>query len=544
MDRLRSQLWNTWEWVLHTCFALLCLRFSGSTIAEASTGIPPLLWLFLGSAALGWWRIGSAPIAFAAAVPWLNGLEQTALLPGASLAPLAFCGIYLGWGLRRMIALTTDEHGWTQIMTRVQSVLFRVIRGQPVSPPGKGGHNEAQEDARIHPIASSLHQGGWRNVHLVINLLLSGILFSLVWQMVRHPDQSALWTTLRQRAVLGFGDPFYFLTSAFVWLQGLWLCKLCLANAPLIRFGRWLGIIFVAHGATIAGFFFIQNSWDVPRGYDTGRWCSPFEDIHSFGAIAVSALLFFIAIWRFKPLSRAVGHGLCIATLLALVVLSWSRATWLAGFVVTALIISLRVSWKGRIVLLLAGAGLLVAANQAANTPAWQNNTYLSRLGNLVRFESPMQKDPSRMNLYHKALGMIQEHPLTGHGIGSFYLQSLNYARAGDPYATVPNFAHNFLLQFAAELGVLAALLPAALIGFALVRGYRCSLRALRKPGSDLTILGLTMALTAYLLTQMTANALNIYPSNQFFFWFLVAALFQLSLKKETPSAPTADGSS
>lgn len=32
------------------------------------------------------------------------------------------------------------------------------------------------------------------------------------------------------------------------------------------------------------------------------------------------------------------------------------------------------------------------------------------------------------------------------------------------------------------------------------------------------------MALVAYLITQMTANALNIYVSNQFFFWFLMAA--------------------
>jgi O-antigen ligase len=142
------------------------------------------------------------------------------------------------------------------------------------------------------------------------------------------------------------------------------------------------------------------------------------------------------------------------------------------------------------------------------------------------------------MNLYRKAFGMIHERPLTGHGIGSFYLKSVNYARADDPYATVPNFAHNFLLQFAAELGVPAAFLLAALIGYALVRGYRHSLRTLRTPGSDLTIFGLTMAVTAYLITQMTANALNIYPSNQFFFWFLVAAILMLPV----PSADKASG--
>ena len=42
-------------------------------------------------------------------------------------------------------------------------------------------------------------------------------------------------------------------------------------------------------------------------------------------------------------------------------------------------------------------------------------------------------------------------------------------------------------------------------------------------------MLGVTMALTAYLLTQMTANSLNVYVSNQFFFWFLMAALFSFN---------------
>ena len=51
-----------------------------------------------------------------------------------------------------------------------------------------------------------------------------------------------------------------------------------------------------------------------------------------------------------------------------------------------------------------------------------------------------------------------------------------------------------------------------------------------------LTILGVTMALTAYLLTQMTANSLNVYVSNQFFFWFLMAGALCASPKSEVES--------
>ncbi len=541
----RSRLVRTWDMVLHVCFALLCARFLVAAVRENPSAISPTLLLAVGSAALGWWRIGSALVAFAAAVPWLNGLEQTALLPGASLAPLTFCGIFLGWGLRqmaRLLDMKPDDQACPPLAGTTDST--------PRPSPGSGSVPFApctSPPAIGRQAFSLLHYSG------AINVLITVVLASLLWQMARHPDQAALWAAFSQRPALGFGDPLYFLTSAFVWLQGLFFLKLLLAedsvtlrqpdatptNGPL---SGWLRLLFLSYSLSLLAFAALQRQWHLPDKYYGFAYTSPFEDIHSFGSIAVACLTFLLTAWRFKPLSRTIGYGLCIAALLTLVILSWSRATWLAGFAATALIIFFRVSWRWRIGLVLAGVGLLVAANQAAKTPAWQNHLYLSRLSNLVRFESPMQKDPSRMNLYHKALGMIQEQPLTGHGIGSFYLKSVQYAQDGDLYAAVPDFAHNFLLQFAAELGVPAALLLAALIGFTLIRGYRLSRQAIQMPGSDLTVLGVTMALTAYLITQMTANALNIYPSNQFFFWFLVAAISQLSLKNETSPAPTANG--
>jgi O-antigen ligase len=185
--------------------------------------------------------------------------------------------------------------------------------------------------------------------------------------------------------------------------------------------------------------------------------------------------------------------------------------------------------------------------------------------------EKPSSKAPDRLNLYHKAIDMIRERPIAGHGIGSFYLTSVRFSRSGNPNAEVPDFAHNFLLQMATELGVPVAALFLALILFALWQGYRKSgaRKKFQVPspfaeasadrsskfqdieaenpeaggekwkaesgsrdgrtgrqsnGQDCATLGVTMALVAYLITQMTANALNIYVSNQFFFWFLMAA--------------------
>jgi O-antigen ligase len=128
---------------------------------------------------------------------------------------------------------------------------------------------------------------------------------------------------------------------------------------------------------------------------------------------------------------------------------------------------------------------------------------------------------------------------MVGHGIGSFYLMSVNYAEPDDPYATKPDFAHNVFLQIAAEEGVPIAALFAGLIAWTLGCGFCTWLRqraATAKCSADaLLILGATLALGAYLQTQMTANSLNVYVSNQFFFWFLMVAILAISEHEREP---------
>jgi len=116
---------------------------------------------------------------------------------------------------------------------------------------------------------------------------------------------------------------------------------------------------------------------------------------------------------------------------------------------------------------------------------------------------------------------------------------SVNYAEPDDPYATKPDFAHNVFLQIAAEEGVPIAALFAGLIAWTLGCGFCTWLRqraATAKCSADaLLILGATLALGAYLQTQMTANSLNVYVSNQFFFWFLMVAILAISEHEREP---------
>jgi O-antigen ligase len=548
-------------------FALLCARLLGAAFQGAYPTIWPTAALVAGSIGLGVWRPRATLFAFTFAMPLLSGLAQIGLLTCAIPISLVFSALWLGITAKSLWRRTVDGERWTVRWSDGIKVL------------------------------------------VVTDLLITAVLTSLAVQIWRHHDSVEFWSVFRTRAILGYGDPYYFLASAFIWLQGLfyfralcaksdvlssdvvrqgakgpeqragscdggivvssdvlgnpelWRSKVRRAGGDgyettvalhgLVSQGRsenkfndignaivlsdWLQTSFLIYAASLLLFAGLQWLGHLPNTFaflysdrllNFKALTSPFEDIHSFGAIAVTVFIYLLAIWRPTPTLKGISILLGLTSLLVLIICSWSRATWLAGMAGVALIVCLRVSWKWRATIVVIGAVLLVATNQAAKTELWQKNAYLWRLGTLARFENPLAKDSNRMELYHKALGMIREKPLAGHGIGSFYLSSVYYARADDPLGIVPNFAHNFILQFAAELGVPAALLLVTLIVLALIQSYRCSLRVLRAPGNDLNLFGLTIALTTYLITQMTANALNIYPSNEYFFWFLMAALF------------------
>jgi O-antigen ligase len=225
-----------------------------------------------------------------------------------------------------------------------------------------------------------------------------------------------------------------------------------------------------------------------------------------------------------------------------LLVLTYSRATWLAAALGVLLFLSLRLKFRWIVLVMIASVTLWWAANESAKKGgAWATNPLMARLHSLIRVESLSTKSSARFEIYHKALGMIQSRPWTGHGSGSFYLTSPKFALKNDPMGAEPNFAHNFILQFAAELGIPATLLFCSLIGAAWYKGFRHTRAALREKNGNRVPLALFLALTTYLITQMTANSLNIYVTHQFLFWFLIAALLTLPDSK-TENRPNAIG--
>jgi O-antigen ligase len=533
---LLQKYWRGWRVAMNLIFGLLSVRFIYSifeTAAPYPTGIITISFVGL---LMGCVFPFPALFSFIAMLPLLAGLEQTSLLQVPAFSAFVFSVIWCGWRF---------------------GTLFRGMAKMP-SPPME------RRAAFPNPSISVLPA-----VPLAVELIATAIIVSLLFQLWRHGNSFEFWNRFWKQPVFGYGDPLYFLTASFLWLQGLFFFLLLLkaetkalsadykngspstSPAPLGNSlydagptRGWIAPVFITFAATIIVFLGIQYFYHFPEGWTLAGYFSPYEDISSFGSIAASVFIFGVATFHYRSGLTAlfcVVYG--VASFIA-VIASWSRAAWLAAGVMLLISVWIRLSRKLSVVTLALIVGAVTFINLNANHERWRDNTYFSRLVSLVRFENPANKDAGRINLYYKAIGMIKERPLTGHLIGSFYVDSTRFGRASDPFAGRPDFAHNIFLQLAAELGLPIALLFAATCGYTVYRGFakyvelptpsfaresagifKGFIPLLGKQADRFLLLGATLALTTYLMTQMTANSLNVYISNQFFFWFLVAAI-------------------
>jgi O-antigen ligase len=517
------RLLSLWRGALHVAFAVLCLRYIHAVGAENGALIGPLGLLFVAAAGQGAWRPRTTLFAFTVAMPLLNGLPILGVAGGSPSA--VFAALWLGWMARQLFSINAQE---------------------------------PKEQAGPPALPAAL---------LVADLLITALLLSLGAQLWRHHHDAQFWTILLRHTAAGYGDPYYFLHSAFIWLQGLfWFRALLLIwqSGPWDARGKkpsrasgeakssdgetgrrrfkvavWVRPVFLSLAGFMGGFTLIEYKFRIAEIGVGAGFLSAYEDIFSFGGVAVCAFIFTVAVLTKKNRGSLVLHVIYGAGLLGLVIASWSRGIWLAAGVFLLIVAWFRLPRWCTVVFLIMTSVAVVVINVQAKKPAWQNQAYLTRLVALVRFEKLADKSAGRFDLYHKAIGMIRERPLLGHGVGSFYLSSPSYAKAGDPYAPVPNFAHNVFLQIAAEQGVLVAGLFAGLIGWTLWRGVRAwqatgGRQAVIIPGDRnseerLTLLGTTLALGVYVQTNLTSNSLNIYASNQFFFWFLTAAVLGMT---------------
>ncbi len=492
--------WRAWETGLELFFLALCVRFIVVALWRDDPALPSALLAAGGFAAGALFPAGTAPgLAFLVAMPILNGLAITGMIHETAPLGLVFAGLYCGH--------------WVGA--------FR---------PGR----------RTAPARERGPPGG---VAFGLNLLATAVIASLLVQLWRQRSAADFGDQLWATSSFSFPSSFYFLTSASVWLNGIFWSKM-LARARLSD-AAVRGVL----GSIAAAMLFFASYevlFHVPEGWTAAGRYSPFEDISSFGSFAVVILVFCVAALRRGSRFSFALHATGAVLFLGLVIDSFSRASWMAAGLFIAVVAVLRLSWRWSVVgLALAGLASVVATLNVHNT-RWQQNPFLWRFVALARLEKPTTKVESRYFLYEKAWKMIRERPVTGFGIGSFYLQSPRFgAPDKDPRASSPDFAHNVVLQLAAELGLPVTALFSALVIASVGRAIAASRRQLAAakagaadPDGALGLLALILAFAAYGTTQMTANSLNVYPSNQYLFWFLFAALLQATRRDGVEAAP------
>jgi len=454
-------------------FYILCLWIVFAYFRHVPpTLLIPVILVMLGVVVLSWWKIVWSLGLFIICIPLVGGLHVIGVLP-APLASFWFAGIYLSWFAKRVF--------W-------------------------------QKKA----IASQARIGN------SIDILSAIVLLSFVTTFFQYPldyvgYRMLSYVSMRQ------DDPMFCMFAAFIMLQGLFFYRMLELEARGKKILEWSISVFYIHAVTIIFFSLLQVIFNVPAKFKKAMLFSPFSDVHSYGSYVV--MLFFL----FLGLSFVKGKIHKLRTLFAgfffcFILLSTSAST-VAALVITG---SIFVAWKFGARWFMAFSGVILAGllliNLYPSILEKSDNLLIQRYAKRLIVKTvinPGSPLTGRYKSADQALGIIREYPLTGSGIGTFYRISHFYNYSHTPHPERIENAHNYYLQFTAELGIPALLLFLSII----FRVYSAGVRAIPRYGKyDGFITGLLFGLSAYLITMLTGHPL-ILSNQQFLVWFVIAAM-------------------
>jgi len=256
--------------------------------------------------------------------------------------------------------------------------------------------------------------------------------------------------------------------------------------------------------------------------------------------VAVSLSLFLNEIKKMKELGLIKTNSVlritwtALSLVLSIVLLAWteSRNGWFAFiFVITAFL------WLGRRILILKIAAIILPALTvlAMSNPGKLSKfarflipgSLGSRLSSTNAFFDVFSGE--RGDIYHCAVQLISEKPITGWGIGAF--QSECSSRIGHRVS----HAHNIALQLGTDIGIPVALLVICLIGYFIGRSiYRFAKPWDCQYGNDILSKGLLVAAVAVILMQVFDLALFMTYRLNFLFWIALAIPYSRAVYKRS----------
>jgi putative inorganic carbon (hco3(-)) transporter len=273
----------------------------------------------------------------------------------------------------------------------------------------------------------------------------------------------------------------------------------------LVGVGIYLGITAVLETTGPGALVFPGYIVDQSVGIHFGRARGPFVEAAGNGvALYMCAVAAAVAIpqWRRRWILY-VALALCATGM----VLTLTRQVWLAGIVATG-IAMLSHPHLRRLLIPAAVAGAIGVVAVMSFVPGLQE-----RADSRLNDRRPVW---DRLNSNGAALRMIGERPLDGFGWYRFAERSIPYYRlAADRPLTTVQRPHNVILSYAAELGLIAAVVWAVALAVAVGGG----LRRRGPPELDHWRVGLVAVACAWLVVANFTPMTYAFPHALLWLW-------------------------
>jgi O-antigen ligase len=295
----------------------------------------------------------------------------------------------------------------------------------------------------------------------------------------------------------------------------------------LVVLGAYLGLTTLFEMVHLNALVFPRYINDPNFGIHYGRGRGPFVDAVANGFacfVCTAACAVAVATWK-RPKAR-LAAGLIGALCFVGSFLSLERSVWLG--VAVASVVAMAVTPRLRRYLLPAVATVAIAAAAAFILIPGLDNTFNKRINNVSSVYD-------RENLTVAALNIVTARPLTGVGWSKFQTASLLYFRQSQNYPLDPSLIkagiHNFLLTYAAELGLVGL----ALWGFGLVLGIGSALLTRGPPDLGPWRVALVAVFTIFLVV---ANAVppSLFPNLSLWMLAGVASAGRYAYQQGTPT--------
>lgn len=475
-------------------FYVLCLWLVSAYLYNTTgVSLPAGVAVFIGIAAVTWWNPLWSLFIFIACVPLVNGLFQLGLFPVCFLS-FWFAAIYLTWITKRFLYLRQSKPSH--------------------SPLGN-----------------------------LIDMLSAVVLFSLITIMLQYPPDylsNSLWSSY---PVMRQTDPMFGPFAAFILLQGLFLYRIMESEITNRKaWNRFVSVFFV-HVFIVLVFYLIQAAFNLPVKHKGLILFSPFDDVHSWGSYIVLLLFVFWGISGTGVPFRRM-YAVTVSVLFTfLIFLSSSIATIGSLLIVGSMFVFCRYGTRKFLVFFGAICTCLVVLNLFPSLIEKSDHYVIERYARRLLVKNVIHERSPLLGRYmsaDQALGILQEYPVTGSGIGTFRRISPYYHYSDTPHPQRLENAHNYYLQFAADLGI-----PALIVFLSIIF---CTLRAgfyqlVQDDGFRNFRRGLLFGFGAYLITMLTGHPLLLSPQ-QLLFWFVAAMLsvhYQVADNTEPVSSETVD---